>query len=187
MPEHSFAESSVGAPRIELARGLHGREAMSIKLSDENPDIGLSNSEREKSCTVLGSVLADQHVLYLKLRNYHWNLTGVRFHTLHAFYEEQYTALAVAIDETAEHIRMLGGVSPGSMKEMLEGASLDEAPGALIDGTDSLRVLVSDNEKCATALRGFIEEVDDEGTKDFLTGLLQSHEQTAWMLRSFLR
>src|SRR5688572_1045757 len=85
--------------------------------------IDLSPSYRMKVIALLSAVLADQHVLYQKTRNFHWNLTGMRFHTLHEFFEKQYLALADAIDETAERIRMLGGTSPGSMAEFLKLAS----------------------------------------------------------------
>jgi starvation-inducible DNA-binding protein len=152
-----------------------------------SPSIGLTEKSLARSVQALVHILADQHVLYQKLRNFHWNLTGERFHTLHEFYEKQYEALAADIDATAERIRMMGGVAPGSMREMLDRASLHEAESALIDGSQTIVVLVADHEACATSVRAFIEAVEDEGTKDFLTGLLRAHEQAAWMLRSFLR
>ncbi len=152
--------------------------------------IGIVANNRAKVCELLAGVLADQHVLYIKTRNFHWNLVGERFHTLHAFYEKQYDALALAIDETAERIRMLGGVAPGSMKDFLEGATLTEETGALVDGEHTLNVLVKDHEACARKLREDIDLCDDKygdaGSADFLTALLQKHEQAAWMLRSFL-
>lgn len=101
-----------------------------------------------------------------------------------------YDQLATAIDETAERIRMLGGVSPGSMKELLSGATLRETSGALIDGDSAIEALLSDHETVIKSLRkdiGKLEEsVGDVGTADFLTELLQQHEETAWMLRSYL-
>ncbi len=156
----------------------------------EELNIGLSNEQRESVGTILSKILGNQHVLYMKMRNYHWNLTGPRFHTLHEFYEKEYDALAKAIDETAERVRMIGGVSPGSMGEMLQLATLDEAEGALIDGSDSIKALVDDHEACIRDLRGAISTIEEDyrdvGTADFLVELLQAHEQSAWMLRSFM-
>lgn len=155
----------------------------------ETLHIGLEAKVRHQSVQLLSVILADQHVLYLKTRNYHWNLTGHRFHTLHAFFEEQYDALALAIDKTAERIRMLGSASPGSMKEQLALATLKEVPGELIPGEDAIKGLLGDHEAAARGVRKAVdalEEAGDAGTADFLTGLLQDHEEAAWMLRSFL-
>ena len=156
----------------------------------DDPAIGLPPANRSKVTALLCGVLADQQVLYQKTRNYHWNLTGLRFHTLHKFFEEQYNDLAEAIDETAERIRMLGGVSPGSMAEFLKLASLVEVPGALICGEKALESLAADHAACVRNLRQAIEESeekgDDAGTADFLTDLIRAHEKTAWMLRSHL-
>jgi starvation-inducible DNA-binding protein len=156
----------------------------------EKVKIGLSDEARRKAADVLTGILADQHVLYLKTRNFHWNLTGYRFRTLHAFFEDQYEALATAIDETAERIRMLGAVSPGSMAEMLKCAKLSETPGALIEGQDALKALHADNEAVVRHLRDAIEileeECKDAGTADFVTGLIRDHEKLTWMLRSHI-
>ncbi|RYD47750.1 MAG: DNA starvation/stationary phase protection protein [Verrucomicrobiaceae bacterium] len=155
----------------------------------EDLNIGLDAKARATSVKVLSGILANQHVLYIKTRNFHWNLTGHRFHTLHAFFEEQYEALAAAIDKTAERIRMLGSASPGSMKEFLALASLKECSGALIGGDEAIVGLRDDHEAAARDLRKAVDATDeagDAGTADFLTQLLQDHEQAAWMLRSFL-
>ena len=160
------------------------------KPAAEAPAIGLSAASRSKVIAMLSSALADQHVLYQKTRNYHWNLTGHRFHTLHVLFEIQYGELAIAIDETAERIRMLGGTSPGSMSEFLKLAELKEAPGQLINGEAALERLAADHEACIRSLRKMIETAaeksDDAGSADFLTGLIRAHEKTAWMLRSHL-
>ena len=151
--------------------------------------IGLDSKVRGQAVKLLSAILADQHVLYAKTRNFHWNLTGHRFHTLHAFFETQYEALALAIDKTAERIRMLGAARPGSMKEFLALATLQETPGALVNGDHAIGALRDDHEAAARELRKAVEALDtagDAGTADFLTGLLQSHEEAAWMLRSFL-
>jgi len=155
----------------------------------ESLDIGLDAKVRASSVKALSGILANQHVLYLKTRNFHWNLTGHRFHTLHAFFEAQYDALAMAIDKMAERIRMLGAASPGSMQEFLALASLEECSGALIGGDDAIAALLKDHEAAARELRKAVDTTDeagDAGTSDFLTEPLQNHEETAWMLRSFL-
>ncbi|BCU76804.1 DNA starvation/stationary phase protection protein [Luteolibacter sp. LG18] len=156
----------------------------------ETVKIGLSKDARQKAADVLAAILANQHVLYLKTRNFHWNLTGFRFRTLHAFFEEQYEALAKAIDETAERLRSLGAVSPGSMAEMLKAATLTERPGALVDGEEALKALHTDHETVIRDLREAIDVLQDQcndvGTADFVTDLLRAHEKLAWMLRSFM-
>ena len=155
----------------------------------ESLNIGLDAKVRATSVKALSGILANQHVLYIKTRNFHWNLTGHRFHTLHAFFEAQYEALATGIDKTAERIRMLGHSSPGSMKEFLALATLTEVAGALINGDEAIAALRDDNEAAARELRKAIDAIDkagDAGTADFLTDLIREHEQTAWMLRSFL-
>lgn len=152
--------------------------------------IGLDDQQRQGVVEALADILSDQHVLYIKLRNFHWNLVGPRFHSLHEFFEKQYRTLEAAIDETAERIRMLGGVSPGTMAAFIDRASLVECPAVLIQGDDALRALIADHESCIRTLRGKIalveDELDDAGTGDFLTGLMQQHEMDAWMLRSFV-
>ncbi len=159
------------------------------KKTKPAPSIGLDAKARGKIVETLGEILADQHVLYIKTRNFHWNLIGGRFHSLHEHFEGMYDELALAIDETAERIRMVGGVSPGSMKELLEIASLKETKGTLVNGDDAISALLSDHEAVIRKLRKDIPEfgdLEDLGTEDFLVGLLQKHEQTAWMLRSYL-
>lgn len=155
----------------------------------KTPSIGLTAKSRKKIKGVLCGVLADQHVLYIKVRNFHWNLIGGRFHSLHVHFEEMYGELAVSIDETAERIRMIGGVSLGSMSEFLDSASLKETKGKLVEGDDAIKELLADNEAVIRKLREEIPgvgDLDDHGTEDFLVSLLQKHETSAWMLRSYL-
>lgn len=157
--------------------------------SAESIHIGLDAKTRGQAVKLLSAILADQHVLYAKTRNFHWNLTGHRFHTLHAFFETQYEALAEAIDKTAERIRMLGAASPGSMKEFLALATLKEAPGTLVNGDHAIAALRDDHEAAAREVRKAVDALDeagDAGSADFLTAMLQYHEEAAWMLRSFL-
>ncbi|MCP5545109.1 MAG: DNA starvation/stationary phase protection protein [Akkermansiaceae bacterium] len=160
------------------------------KQSHRSPvEIGLSAEACETSRDGLVRVLADQHVLYLKTRNFHWNLIGPRFSSLHGFFERLYQELEKSIDETAERIRMLGEASPGSMAEFLEQATLKEVAGGRIKGEDAIAKLRDDHEQVIRNLREVVEktgEAGDAGTEDFLIGLLRSHEQAAWMLRSYL-
>ncbi len=163
---------------------------MKTKTNANTANIGLGSDARSRAVGILAGILGDQHVLYIKTRNFHWNLTGPHFTALHAFFEEQYKELAAAIDETAERIRMLGSASPGSMKELLALASLKEQSGALIDGERAVSVLLDDHEAVARSLREAIdqlEETGDAGSADFATGLLQAHEKAAWMLRSVVK
>jgi len=165
------------------------KNAANASSGPESIHIGLDDKVRALVVKRLSAILADQHVLYSKTRNFHWNLTGHRFHTLHEFFEKQYGELAEAIDSTAERIRMMGFASPGSMKEFLAQATLKEVPGALVSGDDAIAALRDDHEAAAREVRKAVDEVDeagDAGTADFLTDLLKAHEQTAWMLRSFL-
>lgn len=165
---------------------------MATKKNSSNgnsPSIGLNAKNRQKIQKILSTVLSDQHVLYIKTRNFHWNLIGGRFHSLHVHFEEMYGELALAIDETAERIRMIGGMAPGSMGEFIKLASLKETTGELVSGDDAITALLSDHESVIRSLRKEIPgigELDDLGTEDFLVGLLQKHETTAWMLRSYL-
>ena len=155
------------------------------------PRIGIAPQNRSDVIEILKGHLADLHVLYIKTRNYHWNVVGPRFQPLHAFFEEQYEDIAKAIDEVAERIRMLQGKSPGSMAEFLKMARLcEEKAGNYPSADDMIRSLLADHEAIIRQLRKDIETTDEKdndiGTSDFLTGLIEDHEKMAWMLRSFL-
>ncbi|HKK77762.1 MAG TPA: DNA starvation/stationary phase protection protein [Saprospiraceae bacterium] len=165
---------------------------MDIKLKathTHNVEIGMTGEEREKVATILSQLLADQHVLYLKLRNYHWNVTGMMFKPLHELFEEQYTQLATFIDDTAERIRSLGFFTAGSMKEFASQSRLVETDH--LNGNDKKMVenLLRDHEAIIQILRHNVTEVEDlndAGNADFLTALMEEHEKMAWMLRSHL-
>lgn len=154
------------------------------------PQIGLTQQQRQGVIRLLKTLLADEYVLFTKTRNFHWNVTGPLFHDLHKFFEAQYEALDDTIDEVAERIRAVGGVSPGSMAEMLELATLKEAKGETAKSQEMVGALLSDHEKLVTSLRDGVEaaqsKFNDAGTTDFLTGLMEEHEKMAWMLRSML-
>ena len=152
--------------------------------------IGLDSTQRSGVVALLEQLLADEHVLYVKTRNYHWNVIGPRFHDLHKFFEGQYDAIAERIDEVAERIRALGGVAPGSMAAFLKNARLKEQSGANPNADGMIQHLLDDHEAIIRSLRMDLatanEKFGDAGTSDFLTGLMEDHEKTAWMLRAHL-
>lgn len=153
------------------------------------PNLGLSSKARETVLGLLFKLLADEHVLYVKTRNFHWNVTGLDFGSLHLFFEKQYGELAETIDEIAERIRSLGGTAPGSMKEFLKLARLEEQPGDHLAAEKMLAALLTDHETIIRELRTDIDLIDkagDAGTNDFLTGIMEEHEKKAWMLRAHL-
>jgi starvation-inducible DNA-binding protein len=153
-------------------------------------NIGLESNERDGVVALLQHNLADLHVLYIKTRNFHWNVVGPRFSQLHSFFETQYDALEEAIDAVAERIRALGGVAPGSMAEYLKLARLSESTGAPPNADGMIAALLADHEAVIRQLRADLdtanEKYHDTGTSDFLTGLMEDHEKTAWMLRAHL-
>jgi starvation-inducible DNA-binding protein len=153
-------------------------------------NIGLTDDDRPRVVAILNTLLADEFLLYTKTRNFHWNVTGPQFNDLHKFFEAQYEALDETIDEVAERARALGGRAAGSLEEFRATARLGEKPGATPSARDMLATLLADHEALVRSLREDITTVNDRhhdvGTADFLTGLLEQHEKTAWMLRSFL-
>ncbi|GAB4321737.1 MAG: Dps family protein [Phototrophicales bacterium] len=153
------------------------------------PDLGLSEDATNTVVTILQRLLADEHVLYMKLRNYHWNVTGPHFRALHQLFEEQYTQLATTIDLIAERIRSYGAFALGTMQNMIEQARLEESPHNTLPARDMVANIVTDHETMVRNLRQDIDQVDDiddDGAEDFLTGLLQTHQEMAWMLRTYL-
>lgn len=158
------------------------------KVDGMEINIGINEENRKAIADGLSKVLADSYLLYLRTHNYHWNVTGELFHSLHAQFEEQYTELADAIDEIAERIRALGYRAPGTFKEFHELTSLDEKteePEAM----EMVRRLAVGNEQVIRTVRKALEpvrEADDEATMDLLTRRLNVHSKTAWMLRSHL-
>lgn len=161
-----------------------------IEATKMQPELGLSDEAMTGAVSILSTLLADEFLLRLKLRKYHWNVTGPQFLSLHEIFEQQYTALATFIDEVAERLRTYGAMSPGTMDEFLKLTRLTEHPGDNPDAEGMLESLVSDNEAMVRHLRDDIktasEDYDDAGLEDFLTAQLQEHQEMAWMLRSFL-
>lgn len=151
-------------------------------------NIGMTSEQRETIAEGLSKVLADSYSLYIKTHNYHWNVTGPMFNTLHLMFEGQYTELATAVDEIAERIRALGHIAPGSYKEFNELTSIKDGDGKS-DAKTMIRELVEGQETVARTCRELfpaVEEASDEPTADLLTVRMQTHEKNAWMLRSLL-
>ncbi len=168
--------------------------AASPAAGDSAPsiDIGISPADRKKIAEGLSRFLADSYTLYLKTHNFHWNVTGPMFNSLHVMFETQYNEQWTALDEIAERIRALGFNAPGSYGEFVRLTSIPEEPG-LTDAADwreMVRQLVVGNEAvCRTARKVLdqADDVDDAPTEDLLTQRLQTHEKYAWMLRSLLQ
>jgi starvation-inducible DNA-binding protein len=151
-------------------------------------DIGLSAGDRAKIAKGLSGLLADSYTLYLMTHNYHWNVTGPMFNTLHLMFMEQYTEQWNALDLIAERIRALGHPAPGTYREFVKLASIKESEG-VPKATEMIRHLVAAQEGTArTARRLFplVDKANDQPTADLLTQRLEVHEKTAWMLRSLL-
>ncbi|GAO43943.1 Dps family protein [Flavihumibacter petaseus] len=152
-------------------------------------DIGISAKNSEAVSLILNTLLADEHVLYMKTRNYHWNYEGDNFHEMHLFYEGQYEQLAETIDEIAERVRMLGHYATGRLKDLLEITRLLE-PDYTNHQQEQLTNLLSDHETLIRTIRKDIDELSeklkDTGSADLLTGILRQHEKMAWMIRSYL-
>ncbi len=151
-------------------------------------DIGIPEEKRLAIAEGLSRLLADSYTLYLKTHNYHWNVEGPLFNTLHLMFETHYTELQTAVDEVAERIRALGVKAPGSYSRYAELTSIEEGSG---DETaeEMIRQLVIGQETVARTARSVIEladEANDEPTADLLTQRMQIHEKNAWMLRSML-
>ncbi|MBM3896294.1 MAG: DNA starvation/stationary phase protection protein [Thaumarchaeota archaeon] len=155
----------------------------------DKANIGLGPNVRQKVIDVLSKVVADQYVLYTKTRNYHWNVTGEDFSQYHKLFEEQYSAIDADIDDVAERIRSLGGKTPATLSEFVKKSSLKEHPAKYPPARVMISNLLADHEAVIRNLREYVEvcdDVDDVGTEDFLTQLLEKHEKTAWMLRATL-
>jgi starvation-inducible DNA-binding protein len=151
-------------------------------------DIGISAKDRARIAQGLSKLLADTYTLYLKTHNFHWNVKGPMFQTLHLMFEAQYTELALAVDLIAERIRALGFPAPGTYREYAKLSSIRETDG-VPEATQMIRLLVEGQEAVARTARAVFPVVDkaaDEPSADLLTQRLQVHEKTAWMLRSLL-
>jgi starvation-inducible DNA-binding protein len=151
-------------------------------------NIGLEENDRRAIADGLSRMLADTYTLYLKTHNFHWNVTGPMFQTLHLMFEQQYTELATAVDLIAERIRALGFPAPATYKQFASLTSISEDDGTP-NAQDMIRQLVEGQEACVRTARAIFpiaEEANDQPTADLLTERMQVHEKTAWMLRSLL-
>ncbi|HMA97757.1 MAG TPA: Dps family protein [Polyangiaceae bacterium] len=151
-------------------------------------DIGIADSDRKIIAEGLSRVLADTYTLYLKTHNFHWNVTGPMFQTLHLMFETHYNELALAVDGIAERIRSLGHTAPGSYHAFASLSSIAEAE-TTPNATEMIRQLVEGHQTVARTARStfaLAERAADQSTMDLLTQRLQVHEKTAWMLRALL-
>ena len=152
-------------------------------------DIGISKKDREAIAKGLSKVLADTYTLYLTTHNFHWNVTGPMFNTLHDMFMTQYTELWNAVDLIAERIRSLGHTAPGSYGQFGALTSIPDAPANPPSALEMVAILVAGHEAVARTARSLFPAADkagDEPTADLLTQRLAVHEKTAWMLRSLL-
>lgn len=152
-------------------------------------NIGINDKHRANIAAGLATVLADTYTLYLKTHNYHWNVEGPMFNTLHLMFMDQYTELWNALDAIAERIRSLGFPAPGTYREFARLTSIPETEG-VPEALEMVRELVMGHEAVARTARAAFpaaEKGGDESTADLLTQRLQVHEKTAWMLRSLLK
>ncbi len=154
------------------------------------PNIGLTEEQRHGVIDLLNVDLSDLYLLLIKTKKYHWDVVGPQFRTLHMLWEEHYEALTISIDAVAERIRALGGYPLGTAAGFIQNGSIKEHPQDLPSANEMVTRLVSDHEQIIRNLREHIdqcgESFHDEGTADFLTGLMEQHEEMAWMLRSFI-
>ncbi|WP_371323343.1 Dps family protein [Dechloromonas sp. ZY10] len=151
-------------------------------------DIGISKKDREKIAEGLSRLLADSFTLYLKTHNFHWNVTGPMFNTLHVMFMDQYTELWNALDLIAERIRALGVQAPGTYREFSQLTVIKESEGK-VSAEEMIKQLVAGQEavtKTARSIFAIVDKAGDEPTADLLTQRMQIHEKNAWMLRSLL-
>ncbi len=157
-------------------------------MKTETANIGIETNGREKLAGELNSILADEFTLYVKLRNFHWNVVAPNFSELHKLFETQYDQVDETIDELAERVRALGYRPLARMADYVKEAGLKEAPTDL-PAKDMLKQALADHETMAVTLRQSIElagKHNDPGTADLLTRIIQDHEKAAWMLRAHL-
>ena len=153
--------------------------------------IGITEKHKDAVSNELAKLLVDEFVLYTKTRNAHWNVTGDNFHANHIFFENQYKQLDEIIDSVAERMRKIGHYAPASLKTYLELTHLTEYSERTNDGLGFMKDLLQDHESIIDFLRGnitpFANDYKDYGSSDFITGLLEIHEEMAWMIRSYFR
>ena len=153
-------------------------------------NISITKQDCQNIVGILDNILADEYVLYTKTRNYHWNVVGPHFNEYHETFEEQYDRLSDNLDEVAERIRSLGFKASSTLSEFQKNSQLKEHPGEYPNTNTMASNLLGDHETIIQTLREKSSEISgqygDAGTEDFLVGLMEKHEKTAWMLRSIL-
>jgi starvation-inducible DNA-binding protein len=152
--------------------------------------IGISEESRAQVAHSLNVLLADEHILYMKTRNAHWNVTGADFHVMHLFFEKQYQQLERIIDEVAERIRMLEHYPEATLGHFLQLTHLSERKNGDNSSRSFIRSLLEDHQAIIIHIREsiaeYVEKRKDAGSSEFITGLLEQHEKIAWMLRAHL-
>jgi len=156
------------------------------------PKIGLTDKNLKAVCTLLNKCLADSAMLYIKIRKFHWNVKGDNFMELHKLFENHYDQVQEAIDNIAERVSQLGGMAIGTTSEFAKNSSIKESPGKNpANNLDMIKELLADHETIIQGLRKGIDQaadqLKDQGTADFLTGLIQDHEKMAWTLRRYFK
>jgi starvation-inducible DNA-binding protein len=171
---------------IETSKYIHSIEESRMEIMEIN--VGINEKDRKEIAEGLSRLLADTYSLYLKTHNFHWNVKGPMFQTLHLMFEAQYNELALAVDLVAERIRALGFPAPGTYSEYAKLSSIPETAG-VPKAEDMIKLLVEGQEavvRTARSIFPLLDAVHDEPTADLLTQRMQVHEKTAWMLRSLL-
>ena len=153
-------------------------------------NIGIKKEKLNEGSYILSKILSDEFLLYTKTRNAHWNVEGIDFSAKHIFFESQYEQLDDTMDNVAERIRMLGDYAPATLSQFLRLTHLTEQSREKNDSAGFIRELLADHESIIVYLREnisrFADEFNDFGTSDFITGLMETHEKMAWMLRAHL-
>ncbi len=150
---------------------------------------GIEESKRIEIAKSLSKLLTETYTLYLKTHKYHWNVTGPMFQSLHLMFEQHYTALALAVDEIAERIRVLGVKAPGSYSEFAELSKVKDDASQDVAANSMIENLPSDHEqvvRTAKAILPLLDGANDEGTNSLLGARIEYHEKTAWMLKSLI-
>ena len=152
------------------------------------PNIGITQKNRQAVSVALAKLLADEFVLYTKTRNAHWNVEGSDFHAMHLFFESQYEQLGDIMDSVAERIRTIGHYAPATLKSFLKLTHLSEYTESRNKSLDFIKELLGDHESIIEFIRGninpFANTYKDAGTSDYITGVMEAHEKMAWMLRA---
>lgn len=172
-------------------RPIQNEARQTARAASMNSKSTVSKREPHQITHVLNDLLANEFGLFTKTLNYHWNITGPRFHTLHVFLEEHYKALLIVLDDVAERVRILGGRPLSTMREFKSTMAIDEAPGEYPSADQMLADLMGDHEMIQKEIKGILTKYDDDledepGIQDFLVDVLKQHEKFAWMLRAHL-